>query len=473
MALQEVGIKFTEEKYATKEEVKAAYNMSMIDDIWAKVISYRNNFSHQLGLFNIDNVPLYFVMTKTLQTKVSSIERKLSKILVRYFALSEVEKANLKDELYIKFFAEIASSNNFEASRDMLLHVIHKDISAFPANYTPLFYYSNTLDYFTLHRFDPFDARLISHVNKKLGGEEVNDVPTLQPSYRQTEIETSHYYQNDYIYKAAPIEQLPTLIQSLNDFAAREDISPLVRALTALFYVDYIKPFEYLNEETSALFAKLILAKSDYEEAGFFPLLEVIAFDNSKKAKEIKELTQKTYDLTYFINHYISIIESDIEDIAFIINKIEAEAVDNELHAVSNYNYEEVDNDSREEKVYTNAVENTPVKEEHLPPTTLPTSLVGKSEVALPVFPSGIEEGAIDSIVTNLLEVYPYLKKTQAHFYATHCTIGKHYTIAQFRQEEDVAYETARTSMDFLADQGFYSKTQVRNKFVYSPIPRR
>lgn len=47
------------------------------------------------------------------------------------------------------------------------------------------------------------------------------------------------------------------------------------------------------------------------------------------------------------------------------------------------------------------------------------------------------------------MEIYPYLKKTQAHFYALHCTIGKHYTIAQFKKEEDVAYETARTSMDF------------------------
>lgn len=465
-----MGIKFTEEKYATKEEVKAAYNMSMIDDIWAKVISYRNNFSHQLGLFNIDNVPLYFVMTKTLQAKISYIERKLSKVLVRFFALSASEKSKLRDELYIKFFAEIASSNNFEASRDMLLHVIHQDISAFPANYTPLFYYSSTLDYFTKHHFDPFDARLMTHVNKKLGGEEVSDVPTLQPDYRKTEIETSHYYQNDYIYKAAPVEQLPTLVSGLNEFASQEELSPLVRALTAIFYIDYIKPFEYLNEETAAIFAKLILAKSDYEEAGFFPLLEVIAFDNSKRAKEIKELTQKTYDLTYFIDHYISIIESDIEDISLIITKIEAEAVDEELHSPQAISYD----DNEEEKVYTRVEETAGVKEEHLPPqATLPTSLVGKSEVALPVFPSGIEEGAIDSIVTNLLEVYPYLKRTQAHFYATHCTIGKHYTIAQFRKEEDVAYETARTSMDFLADQGFYLKTQVRNKFVYSPIPRR
>ena len=43
----------------------------------------------------------------------------------------------------------------------------------------------------------------------------------------------------------------------------------------------------------------------------------------------------------------------------------------------------------------------------------------------------------------------------------------------QFKKEEDVAYETARTSMDFLADSGFYKKSQIRNKFVYTPIPRR
>ena len=44
MALHDEGIRFTEEHYATKDDVKKAYNMSMIDSIWDKVLLYRSNF---------------------------------------------------------------------------------------------------------------------------------------------------------------------------------------------------------------------------------------------------------------------------------------------------------------------------------------------------------------------------------------------------------------------------------------------
>ena len=65
------------------------------------------------------------------------------------------------------------------------------------------------------------------------------------------------------------------------------------------------------------------------------------------------------------------------------------------------------------------------------------------------------------------------LRKTQAHFYARHCSLGKYYTIQQFKKMEKVVYETARTSMDMLAKLGYYKKEQIKNKFVYTPIERK
>ena len=86
--------------------------------------------------------------------------------------------------------------------------------------------------------------------------------------------------------------------------------------------------------------------------------------------------------------------------------------------------------------------------------------------------PVGLDEKDASLIAQHLLEIYPSLKKNQADFYSKHCTIGKYYTIAQYKREQNVVYETARTSMDNLANLGFYKKEQIRNKFVYTPVVR-
>ena len=86
--------------------------------------------------------------------------------------------------------------------------------------------------------------------------------------------------------------------------------------------------------------------------------------------------------------------------------------------------------------------------------------IVFEQKVSMPTLPTGLDEKDIDLIAENLLELFPSLKKLQAKFYAGHCTIGKYYSIAQYKKETGVAYETARTSMDNLVYLGFYKKEQ-------------
>ena len=64
----------------------------------------------------------------------------------------------------------------------------------------------------------------------------------------------------------------------------------------------------------------------------------------------------------------------------------------------------------------------------------------------------------------------PSLSRSQAFFYARHCTLGMSYTISQFKKEVGCAYETARTSMDNLVNLGYYRKEMLRNKFIYTPV---
>ncbi len=78
----------------------------------------------------------------------------------------------------------------------------------------------------------------------------------------------------------------------------------------------------------------------------------------------------------------------------------------------------------------------------------------------------GLEE---TEYARRLVEMHPLLKYHQALFFATHRALGRYYSISQFKEFNDCAYETARTSMDFLTSIGLYRKEQVKNKFVYTP----
>ena len=75
-----------------------------------------------------------------------------------------------------------------------------------------------------------------------------------------------------------------------------------------------------------------------------------------------------------------------------------------------------------------------------------------------------------DAYAYQLMQLNPNIRHGQAKFYAEHRKIGHFYTISQFKNYNDCAYETARTSMDFLAAIGLYEKRLLKNKYVYTPL---
>ncbi len=93
--------------------------------------------------------------------------------------------------------------------------------------------------------------------------------------------------------------------------------------------------------------------------------------------------------------------------------------------------------------------------------------------LAVSFIPEELDEKAASRLEKHLLEMDPRLKKGQAHFYARHCTLGMYYTIEQYRKAERCVYETARTSMDKLAEYGYYEKKEFGKKYVYTPVDRK
>lgn len=472
MPTQDIGIRWSEEKYATKDEVRDAYNMSMIDNIWKQIIDYRRLYTKTLDLHNIDRTPYMVVVTQTIQLKVASVERRLSRILVKTHDMKAYGKELFAKRRYAKTIEVLDSNYKTNISQEMVSHLLDEDLSTIPSQYSLIYNYIRTLKYYASgHYTDIIDYRLLESILKQIQGVSFDNL-TLEKEYREEEIETSHYYQNNYVYKAAPIERIADMIDELCNFVRESDLSPVIKAIVANYYLNYVKPFDYLNEEANALFAKICLGHFDFDEASMYLNFEKIVFDTDEKLNKISVECQKTLDLTYYVNYILDLLDEDLKDILDEIVLTERDEIKNEqidLSEVEGLNAKSTVEEEAKPSERSVAVMARPV--EFVKPQE-PSPYIGESNVALPVFPAGLKEQDVEGIVTNLLEVYPYLKRTQAHFYACHCTIGKHYTISQFKKEENVAYETARTSMDFLAENGFYSKTKVRNKFVYSPVPR-
>lgn len=473
MPTQDIGIRWSEEKYATKDEVRDAYNMSMIDNIWKQIIDYRRLYTKTLDLHNIDRTPYMVVVTQAIQLKVASVERRLSRILVKTHDMRPYGKEIFTKRRYAKTIEVLDSNYKTNISQEMVSHLLDEDLSTIPSQYSLIYNYIRTLKYYASgHYTDIIDYRLLESILKQIQGVPFDNL-TLEKEYREEEIETSHYYQNNYVYKAAPIERISDMIDELCNFVRESDLSPVIKAIVANYYLNYIKPFDYLNEEANALFSKICLGHFDFDEASMYLNFEKVVFDNDEKLNRISVECQKTLDLTYYVNYILDLLDEDLKDILDDIALTERDEIKNEQIDFSkdegiNTN-QAVEKEEKTSDKSSVAVMARPI--EFVKPQE-PSPYIGESNVALPIFPAGLKEQDVEGIVTNLLEVYPYLKRTQAHFYARHCTIGKHYTISQFKKEENVAYETARTSMDFLAENGFYSKTKVRNKFVYSPVPR-
>lgn len=108
--------------------------------------------------------------------------------------------------------------------------------------------------------------------------------------------------------------------------------------------------------------------------------------------------------------------------------------------------------------------------ERKIAPEEMESSANTALSLALPS--GGLSEKEVKEYVLYLLESNPNLSKNQASFLASHCTLGRYYTIQQFKKFTRCAYETARTSMDKLAQEHYYEKLQVKNKFVYTPLPK-
>lgn len=492
MPSNDLAIRFTETKYATKMEVSKELKMSLIDNIWSNILAYRSNFNQYLTIKSIDKNSLMLCCCPTIANNINALDTKLIRLMREYSKTnpSNGDLRQFEDACMVSSLTSLAHEYDLEVTEPYLRSLVQGDVREISSSHRVIFHYLNCLKFIKEKYADPIDIDFLAELYAR-----ITDNRELTSFYRTTEDKNpENRVIIDRIYTCAPVSLIDPMMNDLFNFIQNGKFSGVVKAIATYYYINYIRPFPTYSDEIAMLMCKAVLAHCDILEFGALIPLESLLIDDPQAIAKIFVEVQKSYDLTYFVNYALRFVD---------------ERCDKVLDYIANRDVVEMKKDyyqAEEEKVAPSApvvepvkvetpvvqpvVESKPVevipvvkeiiiekpviKEEVkiAPKETIIPVEVPSEKIAVNYIPPVIDEKQACRLEEHLLELDPSMKRNEAHFYARHCTLGKKYTIAQCKKSLGCAYETARTSMDHLVALGYYRKDMVKNKNVYSPVPR-
>ena len=495
MAGNDLAMRFTEDKYATKNEVARELKITSVDTFWANILAYRSNFYHYLTVRTIEKKMLLFCGCPAINSLVNNLEMKLIRVNREYGMLNPNSKGYraLSQGFNRKILNVLNEAEQLGVDEGFIDSVLRKEVvSAIPNNML-LVNYLNALNYIKTAYVNAIDEDFLANVYSKLLGTD-----ELVEFYRTND---DHNPENrvliDRVYTSAPYNVIDSMMNNLFTFIATSTLSSSLKAIVVYFYINYVKPFAKYSEEVALLMAKAILAHEAFGETVVdLPIEQLLALPVEEVARIYVEV-QKTADVTYFVNyaakHLSQYFEGFLDEIAkskvnemrqdfyTVDEKVEeVEIPEEEVERVESVDLFEASREEEEEVVEEPKPQPAPVQEEPVesaPVIEQPKKKTVKvtyiqEELAVAYIPVALDEKQAVLLEQDLLERDPELKKGEAKFYARHCTKGKKYTIAQYKKSLRCAYETARTSMDHLAELLYYRKEKIKNKYVYIPVEK-
>lgn len=420
------GKRFTDLAYATKDDVKAVYNKEDVQKEWDKVLSYRAFFTMDCEMRDNDGNDYFLTLSPAILKECYDLEERLFQDLLLYLSLSKEGQESFA--LKRKEHALLALSHHSLdriPTEETLARLAKGEIQNVPTSLFLLGEYARTYD----RRDLGMDVDGLIALNNLIQGEKEEASPLYRRADREDVVN---------ILEHPLADRIPQKLSAFFLFLEQKDIPLLAKAVLSLYFFLSVLPFEYVDEETGALFSKNLLYTAGLSEVGFGLDFESVLFARSPRFYGRMKETEKTLDLTYVLAFVMPFLSKDEEGMRSLLRK------------------------EKEEDAQRKVVK-----------TPLPKETADPGELALPAFQLDDDKKTIEERTKKLLEVYPFLKKKEAHFYAAHCKIGSFYTIEDFKTSEDTVYETARSSMEDLAKKGFYRKEKQGKKFVYAPIPMK
>ncbi len=493
-----IAIKFTDVNYVTMKGFFDALGTRLVEKLWNDVLAYRAVYANATRLRTAKQLPFVLTYTDALRGKYENFKNKLLSAKEEYerFASLGEEKERLDRSLLynaLRYASDMEKLSLTEPTiRAMISGMYNGNIEA----HLPLLAYRDFLRQGIASDFKSCDAFFGSLYSAMSGTEE------LVTFYRLDDSSLTQGRAGEY----AKFNDIESLMDNLEAFVSLDPLDPMLKPFLAMYFISYVAPFAAHNDLLGVALAKKMLSLGPLGNFAYALPLEGAVLHNARFDELFVE-SAKTGDFTYVMLYLMDAIGVSLDNAMNEWTRLRTEAMRREfrsepheeapavvapeltevgpkeapkppveVEAPQAHDVEEV---KVEETTFAPA-EPAPVKEEPQPKAVEPKPAAPVEEVpvleALPIDEkalyapkASLKDKDVKMAARYIVETHPDINKQQALFFASHCTLGRYYTIQDYKKTMKVAYETARTSMDRLAASKLYKKLRIKNKYVYTP----
>jgi hypothetical protein len=331
MSDKRIAEKFTDERYLSRSELPAAMGTSLVDGYWNEITSYRAKYAHKLGFRTIGNLGFYYTGTPVIEETISSATGMLTRIVN---TMKKLERGKIYDlserALLLPSMKSLAASYGGKVDeltvKAMMNGTYRGDGQGDDA---PILAYQRAIrHYLSTGPSKPDDEFLGEAYESLHEGEE------LLTFYRTRDFDASaqrNLYVMGAVFNYAPHAMVEPLMDEFFSFIAATGISPLVKALAALYFLDYVKPLNDKNLEAASLLSLDIMASADLgAEAFYLPLMTLL--DKTPEYERAFRSVQSTGDLTYYLVYACKRILSAGESLLEELKSIKIDDIREESH---------------------------------------------------------------------------------------------------------------------------------------------
>ena len=330
MAVNEYIKKFSNEIYATKNDIVKAMKTPLVDGIWTQVLEYRGDFYESLSLTNYDANRFSVCMTPTISKRLNSFERRLTTILNQYSRLQRnLANEFFKHKVYKKILKIIAKKYNVDTQDTVLDGIIDGTITYnLPTDQLILQRYYSCLADIEENYLQDIDENTIGDFYSKLMGTD-----ELTSYYRKTDTDKYSGYSIGRIKIGVAPQHIENAVEQLIKFINYDNQSLTVKAVATLYDIYYIRPFENYSEEIAVLMLKKVLAYNDVNSIAALLCFETLLENKEELEGKILDC-QKYCDLTYLITYVLNKVEPLVDKIADEIAESQKLTIKKELYQV-------------------------------------------------------------------------------------------------------------------------------------------
>jgi hypothetical protein len=321
MPVNDLAIRFTDEYYATKQDVAKTLGTAVVDALWGTILDYRSTFARILPLQAMDKQPLQIVLTPSILEKVMAFDRKMSKaVSLLNFHQIQTQISPVFHPLLVPILTTIGKQYGASTAERNVMYILEERPVDRKAELASVNQYYLSLKLIAKRRQTKLDEDVMGDLLMLL-----TNTQELTMFYREKELTNRPKSLVGRVYEAAPYPLIEPMMQSLLQTIKSITLSPIVVATIALYYLDYIKPFEVFNDEMSFLLFKNILIHSDYEAAACYLNVEQL-LENEGYEKRLLEV-QKTRDITYLLDFILQPLMTSLDQLLDRLVSIQKQAI--------------------------------------------------------------------------------------------------------------------------------------------------